>query len=249
MLRVSSILYLQQVWSRPSSLVVVEVVKPVAPIIPASEDEEIEEEEVPQDSASTLTEQDAIAQEQEQDKEDVIIQEQCEDQEQPEIDQEQIFVAASKTVSFKEGSICSSLKIPAPSVVVTNGSEALVIIQQPPPPLSTLPASLPQKPVEREYYDDDLDLDDEDEEEINTPPSTPSSKFSPKRILHRAKSSINDESVRNLGRRTSMFLEKFNHQPTLPATPNLRRQSSKLTNKGKTLSKKLKRVLSFHHTK
>ncbi|KAF1801896.1 hypothetical protein FB192DRAFT_1375157 [Mucor lusitanicus] len=177
-------------------------------------------------------------------------QEQYGNPEQPEIEQEQMFVAASRTVSFKEGSICSSLRIPAPSVVVTNGSETLVIIQQPPPPpLSTLPPALPQKPVEREYYDDDIDLDDEDEEEISTPPSTPSSKFSPKRILHRAKSSINDESVRNLGRRTSMFLEKFNYQPTLPATPNLRRQSSKLTNKGKTLSKKLKRVLSFHHTK
>lgn len=45
MLRVSSILYLQQVWSRPSSLVVVEVVKPIAPIIPASEEEEEREEE------------------------------------------------------------------------------------------------------------------------------------------------------------------------------------------------------------
>ncbi|GAN07769.1 hypothetical protein MAM1_0175d07273 [Mucor ambiguus] len=250
MLRVSSILYLQQVWSRPSSLVVVEVVKPTAPIIPASEEEEREEEVAQVDSASTLTEQDAIVQEQEQDKENDNIQEQSEDQEQLEIEQEQIFVAVSRTASFKEGSICSSLKIPAPSVVVTNGSETLVIIQQsPPPPLPTLPAALPQKSVEREYYDDDIDLDDEDEEEINTPPSTPSSKFSPKRMLHRAKSSINDESVRNLGRRTSMFLEKFNYQPTLPATPNLRRQSSKLTNKGKTLSKKLKRVLSFHHTK
>lgn len=46
MLRVSSILYLQQVWSRPSSLVVVEAVKPIAPIIPASEDEEMEEETI-----------------------------------------------------------------------------------------------------------------------------------------------------------------------------------------------------------
>ncbi|CAO0793470.1 unnamed protein product [Mucor circinelloides] len=251
MLRVSSILYLQQVWSRPSSLVVVEAVKPIAPIIPASEEEEMEEETI-QDSVSTLAEQNVVAQEQEQeqDKADDIIQEQVEDQKLPEIEQEQIFVAASRTVSFKEGSICSSLKIPSPSVVVTNGSETVVIIQQPPaPPLPALPTELPQKPIEREYYDDDIDLDDEDEEEISTPPSTPSSKFSPKRILHRAKSSINDESVRNLGRRTSMFLEKFNHQPTLPATPNLRRQSSKLTNKGKTLSKKLKRVLSFHHTK
>ncbi|CAO3655936.1 unnamed protein product [Mucor fragilis] len=253
MLRVSSILYLQQVWSRPSSLVVMEVVKPIDPIIPVSEEEE-REEEAAQDSDSTLTEQDAIIQEQEPDKvndiiqEQVEYQEQAEDQEQSEVEQEQIFIATSRTVSFKEGSICSSLKIPAPSVVVTNGSETLVIIQQPPPPLPTLPTALPQKSVEREYYDDDIDLDDEDEEEISTPPSTPSSKFSPKRMLHRAKSSINDESVRNLGRRTSMFLEKFNYQPTLPAAPNLRRQSSKLTNKGKTLSKKLKRVLSFHHT-
>ncbi|KAK4513418.1 uncharacterized protein ATC70_005418 [Mucor velutinosus] len=263
MLRVSSILYLQQVWSRPSTLVIVEVAKPIAPIISASEEEE-REEEATQDSASTLTEQAAIVIEQEQDKVIGTIQEQDrvsdiiqeqgedqvqgEDQEQPEIEQEQIFVAASRTVSFKEGSICSSLKISAPSVVVTNGSETVAIIQQQPPPSPTLPRVLPQKPVEREYYDDDLDLDDEDEEEINTPPSTPSSKFSPKRMLHRARSSINDESVRNLGRRTSMFLEKFNYQPTLPATPNLRRQSSKLTNKGKTLSTKLKRVLSFHHT-
>lgn len=44
MLRVSSILYLQQVWSRPSSLVVMEVVKPIDPIIPVSEEEEREEE-------------------------------------------------------------------------------------------------------------------------------------------------------------------------------------------------------------
>lgn len=57
MLRVSSILYLQQVWSRPSSLVVVEVVKPIAPIIPASEEEEEreEEEEVAQGEISLAT--------------------------------------------------------------------------------------------------------------------------------------------------------------------------------------------------
>lgn len=159
--------------------------------------------------------------------------------------QDQVSIKASQTESLKDESICSSLVIPSPSVVA-NMPEAVVVIIQPPP-----------KVVEREYYEDDIDLDDdekdedeeEEEEEINTPPSTPSSKFSPKRMLHRAKSSINDESVRSLGRRTSMFLEKFNHQPSLPVTPNLKRQSSKLTNKGKTLSRKIKRVLSFHHTK
>lgn len=137
-----------------------------------------------------------------------------------------------------------------------------------------------------EFYEDEISSDTEEEESIKqpqqeellpTPPSTPTmggSKFSPKRILHRAKSSIQDEHVKKIGRRTSLFLEKFNqlHQqqqpssvsplPPINATPSqntkngnikedfskgLRRQSSKLTGKGKSLTKKLKRVLSFHH--
>jgi hypothetical protein len=157
---------------------------------------------------------------------------------------------------------------------------------------------LPKKSIvannlSREYYDDDIlssDFDQESEDdiaaakmaaaikELPTPPTTPlSTKFSAKRILHRAKSSIADESsVKKLGRRTSMFLEKFHHPHqqevlpplpplppakllTLPVSPSdqaadapsslksIRRQSSKLTNKGKTLSKKLRKVISFHH--
>jgi hypothetical protein len=150
----------------------------------------------------------------------------------------------------------------------------------------------------REFYDDDVDIDEEDDDEfivsppaptqeLPTPPSTPitPSKFSPKRILHRAKSTINDESavaaVRNLGRRTSLFLEKLNHHnsnqsaPPLPSSPTsitknsgnnsssanslndkednkitkgLRRRSSKLTVKGKTFTRKIRKVLSFHQS-
>jgi hypothetical protein len=143
--------------------------------------------------------------------------------------------------------------------------------------------------ADREYYDDEISSDFDQElgdadsalvkmdmtaaiKKLPIPPTTPlSAKFSPKRILHRAKSSITDDSVKKLGRRTSMFLEKFHYQqqevpplPPLPAkltmpvlpptstTPSslksLRRQSSKLTNKGKTLSKKLRKVMSFHQT-
>lgn len=103
---------------------------------------------------------------------------------------------------------------------------------------------------DRDYYDDDLSSDLDSEHIIDllpTPPSTPS-KFSPKRILHRAKSSINDDSVRNLGRRTSLFLEKRLNPSTTSdefSINSLRRQSSKISSKGKSLSKKLKRVLSF----
>jgi hypothetical protein len=103
------------------------------------------------------------------------------------------------------------------------------------------------------------------------PPPSPrsSNTFSPKRILHRAKSSITDESVKMLARRKSFFLEKFNHSnstaetlkveeqevklpdtfpmpPSPPPLKGLRRQSSRLTLKGKKLTKKLKRALSFH---
>lgn len=135
--------------------------------------------------------------------------------------------------------------------------------------------------IEREFYDDDISSDTDEQEEAEeqetleakTAPRT-NSKFSPKRILHRAKSSINEESVKKIGRRTSLFLEKFNqlHQQQqqqqssvspLPPINNihenaknsnikedfsrgLRRQSSKLTVKGKTFTKKIKRVLSFH---
>ncbi|KAI8645032.1 hypothetical protein BD408DRAFT_480975 [Parasitella parasitica] len=221
MLRVSSILYLQQVWSRPSSIVVTDPVESTAPINQISEVEQEQEQaqELPEELISSHSDQE-IVQEQEQ---------------VHQTSDEHVSIAASRTVSFQEPSICSSLNIPSPSVA-TDQSETPVSLQ-------------PPKAIEREFYDDDIDLDDEDEEEINTPPSTPSSKFSPKRILHRAKSSINDDSVRNLGRRTSMFLDKFNYQSASPATPSLRRQSSKLTNKGKTLSKKLKRVLSFHQAK
>lgn len=104
---------------------------------------------------------------------------------------------------------------------------------------------------DRDYYDDDLSSDLDSEhiiDQLPTPPSTPN-KFSPKRILHKAKSSINDDSVRNLGRRTSLFLEK----KLTPSTSDdfsingLRRQSSKLSGKRKSLTKKLKRVLSFNH--
>lgn len=140
--------------------------------------------------------------------------------------------------------------------------------------------------TDREYYDDDISsgLDQESDgadsavaktgmameiKELPSPPITArSTKFSPKRILRRAKSSISDESVKKLGRRTSMFLEKFHYQqqelpplpplpdksytPPVPTTPtslkSLRRQSSKLTNKGKTLSKKLRKAMSFHQT-
>ncbi|KAG2192832.1 hypothetical protein INT46_011000 [Mucor plumbeus] len=236
MLRVTSVLYLQQVWSRPSSMVIEEVANPIAPALRIAEQEEVEQEH-PEDLVSSIIIQEQDIPEQEQ--------EEQEQEQETDIDiddeQEQISIAASRAISFQEASICSSLIIPSPSVI-TNRSETVVIIQ----PQPQIPAT---KLIGREFYDDDIDLDDEDDEEISTPPSTPSSKFSPKRMLHRAKSSINDESVRNLGRRTSMFLEKFSYQPSLPATPNLRRQSSKLTNKGKTLSKKLKRVLSFHHTK
>ncbi|GAA5795904.1 hypothetical protein HPULCUR_001268 [Helicostylum pulchrum] len=127
----------------------------------------------------------------------------------------------------------------------------------------------PYSPVistrDRDYYDDDISSDNEHIiDQLPTPPSTPN-KFSPKRILHRAKSSINDESVRNLGRRTSQFLEKKFTSPTATATTtttttttttaadefsikSLRRQSSKLSVKGKTFGKKLKRVLSFQQT-
>lgn len=120
----------------------------------------------------------------------------------------------------------------------------------------------PYSPVistrDRDYYDDDISSDNEHIiGQLPTPPSTPN-KFSPKRILHRAKSSINDESVRNLGRRTSQFLEKKFTSPTATATTtsaadefsikSLRRQSSKLSVKGKTFGKKLKRVLSFQQT-
>ncbi|CEP20114.1 hypothetical protein [Parasitella parasitica] len=220
MLRVSSILYLQQVWSRPSSIIVADSVEPVAPINQASGEEQEQAQELPEELVSSHTQETVREQE----------------QAQQEREEEHVSSTASRTVSFQEPSICSSLNIPSPSVA-TDQSETPVSLQ-------------PPKVIEREFYDDDIDLDDEeDEEEISTPPSTPSSKFSPKRILHRAKSSINDESVRNLGRRTSMFLDKFNYQSAAPATPSLRRQSSRLTNKGKTLSKKLKRVLSFHQTK
>ena len=127
--------------------------------------------------------------------------------------------------------------------------------------------------VEREFYDDDISSDTEDSvtERSSQPPPSPS-KFSPKRMLHRAKSSLNEDSVRNIGRRTSLFLEKFNqlhHQQvsphqTPPPSPSpglpplisknnnikegLKRQSSKFSVKGKTFGKKLKRVLSFNQT-
>lgn len=163
----------------------------------------------------------------------------------------------------------------------------------------------------REFYDDDIDIDDEDDDfnvqqqqqspitsmnrdkELPSPPSTPtSSKFSPKRIIHRAKSSIHDDSVvRNISKRTSLFLEKLNHHnqsssppPPLPTSPisyatknssrinsgssansngsagnninnikedlakGLKRRSSKLTIKSKTLTKSIRKVLSFHQS-
>ncbi|KAI8050742.1 hypothetical protein BDF21DRAFT_180171 [Thamnidium elegans] len=127
--------------------------------------------------------------------------------------------------------------------------------------ISCMPLETPIHPYtpvisirDRYYYDDDISSDNEHIiDQLPTPPSTPN-KFSPKRILHRAKSSINDESVRNLGRRTSQFLEKKFTSPTTATTSDefsiksLRRQSSKLSVKGKTLGKKLKRVLSFQQT-
>ncbi|KAI8078974.1 uncharacterized protein B0P05DRAFT_541910 [Gilbertella persicaria] len=126
------------------------------------------------------------------------------------------------------------------------------------------------------YYDSDLDLGEHHHknQELITPPPTPkSSKLSPKRILHRARSSITEESVKKIGRRTSMFLERFNpHHEQVPPVPSLitntsditenlpptptsppsslqvfRRKSSKLSSKGKNLSKKIRKVISFHH--
>lgn len=107
---------------------------------------------------------------------------------------------------------------------------------------------------DREYYDDDVVFSEDEEEEEAVHKM---SKFSPKQILHRAKSSITEESVKKLGRRTSLFLDKINASskkdavPSLPMLPptvqGLRRQSSKLTTKGKTFTRKLKKAISFHH--
>lgn len=44
MLRVTSVLYLQQVWSRPSSMVIEEVANPIAPALRIAEQEEVEQE-------------------------------------------------------------------------------------------------------------------------------------------------------------------------------------------------------------
>lgn len=84
---------------------------------------------------------------------------------------------------------------------------------------------------------------------INEEEKPPSSrKFSPKKILNRARSSITEETARSLGRRTSLFLDKMTSPPATSDTTirALRRQSSKLTNKGKSFTKKLKHVVSFH---
>ncbi|KAI7894676.1 uncharacterized protein EV154DRAFT_577427 [Mucor mucedo] len=109
-----------------------------------------------------------------------------------------------------------------------------------------------QQQHDRDYYDDDLSSDLDSEhiiDQLPTPPSTPN-KFSPKRILHKAKSSITDDSVRNLGRRTSLFLEKKLTPSTSDdfSITSMRRQSSKISGKGKSFTKKLKRVLSFHQS-
>lgn len=44
MLRVTSVLYLQQLWSHPSSIVIGEAVEPTSPIIQVAEQEEVEQE-------------------------------------------------------------------------------------------------------------------------------------------------------------------------------------------------------------
>lgn len=152
-----------------------------------------------------------------------------------------------------EEEIYSSPSTPTPSTTMgdlscSNSSTNLSEKQVSPMALET--SIHPYVSGPHDYYDDTLSSDNEHLiDQLPTPPSTPN-KFSPKRILHRARSSITDESVRNLGRRTSMFIEK-----KLTPTPHeegsiksLRRHSSKLSSKGKTLGKKLKKVLTFQQT-
>ncbi|OBZ82400.1 hypothetical protein A0J61_09550 [Choanephora cucurbitarum] len=91
-----------------------------------------------------------------------------------------------------------------------------------------------------------------------------SSRLSPKRILRGSRSNLKDDPKPS--RRRSLFLEKFSHHPLnqeIPPLPNtdtslvaadppsslavFRRKSAKLSTKGKSLSKRIRRVISFHH--
>ncbi|CAO3657629.1 unnamed protein product [Mucor hiemalis] len=245
MLRVYSILYLQQVWDRPSvkqfvsEEVVVTAHQDGDSFIPSIDNvtvvaapHEVEDGEdllygtvkiVSSATNSTLCHS---------------------NKEQPPIDapvssKEEEHKENHLSITFDESS-CSSISLNTS----TNGkANSLISIPALPPSRSETPSTqhhedffsspttnsvlvLNNSKIEREYYEDDISSDSDEQEEAEERAfrekiaSRRGSKFSPKRILHRAKSSINEESVKKIGRRTSLFLEKFNqlHQQQQPSS-------------------------------
>ncbi|KAI8983956.1 hypothetical protein BDF20DRAFT_857223 [Mycotypha africana] len=202
---------------------------------------------------------------------------------------------------YDENTTCASkVTIPVPTVITEAETSTSHKTEY-----KTFNADADSSGQEEEKAEEKDEQDPRIIKELPLAPSRPSShrtstsklSSSAQRMIHRAKSSINERAVKNIGRRTSLILEKINnhlnhhqnHPPgcdndispdsplnfdesnncggkrdplILPlissaishsATPNiasvksLRRQSSKLANKSKALTTKLKRAISFHH--
>ncbi|KAI8368436.1 hypothetical protein EDC96DRAFT_140200 [Choanephora cucurbitarum] len=229
MLRVSSILYLEKVWSSPTVALLRETRSIYTPSITVDEAPSLEVTKYTSEDEAIVVKEDGLPN-------DAVI-------------------SSSNSVSTLESgddspgmtnSLFSASSSLSPETPQTQSPEEIKVIS-PPNVTSDMIHSACQ------YYDD---VSDEDLQKPVQSNISFSSKLSPKRILRGSRS--------NLSRRRSLFLEKFSHHPLNQEIPPItdpilandtntssldvfRRKSAKLSTKGKSLSKRIRRVISFHH--
>ncbi|KAI8380862.1 hypothetical protein BD560DRAFT_444542 [Blakeslea trispora] len=261
MLRVSSILYLEKVWSQPNPTASRETRSTYTPSIVHEESSSTPPSHPLQTETAKYISED-----------EGMVKDSC--SQQLPLGENNAVISLSNSVSTIESgddspgmtnSLFSASSSVGPETPQTQQSEESVIKVVSPIPNVT--GDMIHSTCD--YYDDEEPSDEDLQNKAMRGNSSFSSKLSPRRILHRARSNITDEAKKG-GRRRSLFLEKFSHHPLnqeIPPMPTpitntdaitmasdansslavFRRKSAKLSTKGKSLSKRIRRVISFHH--